>query len=391
MRVRALLALAVLGVVPTAGAAEVPPIGIIDLVGQPEAAASVREALAAAKLPLATDGLYGGVVTAASRDELTARDELAHAETAYAARKCDVALPALDRALDLLLGVREAAARAPRLAARALALVCADQLGDAARAHREARALAALGAGRPPAGVPDSVWGRWADPEIDVLLGGDVEPRGQLRIESTELDTVVLLDGREAGTAPVEVEVGGGPHVIVGLAPGHDPARLTLDLGAKPPRTETALVKPHASPEVAARDAVRAQLEATGGKFELASATAIAGKVRYARAIVLAADGARLLALPEGLAGPRRELPAALGDLLEDARRAVAVPAANPTLGAAPPIGGPIAASKPVKKHPSKVWPWVAAGTVAAVALTIILVRPGSGGSDTLTIHTQYP
>src|SRR5437016_5648955 len=108
-----------------------------------------------------------------------------------------------------------AALAAPAGAAEVPPIGIIDLTGQPARAHAEARALAALGAGSPPAGVPAAVWARWADLEVDVLLGGDVEPKGRLRVESSEPDTVILLDGRELGPAPVEVDVTGGLHTVV--------------------------------------------------------------------------------------------------------------------------------------------------------------------------------
>ncbi len=360
-------------------------VGIIDLRqgGSFRDLLELTTRLTALGVKLETSADWDGLLTGASAPEQSAWTAILEAEAAYAARACERALPLTDGALAQLLAVREAEATPARSAAWSLALTCADQLGDAVRARIAARGLAGLG--DPPATVPPAVWQRWAPVDFDAVVGVPPVPRGRLRIESSVPGTFVIVDGRDAGEAPVEVDLGPGAHTLFGLAPGHDPGESQLDFGPRPPSQQIQLLKPRPSAEAAARDAILAErARVAAARFDIAAAVALARRVRWSRALVLDAEGIRLVEVPEGIAGPARGLDAAgLSAISADVGRAgspaaAAVPTPSPT---PPPVK---------KKKRSGPWPWIAASTVAAVALTIILIQP-DGGDDSLRIHVQVP
>jgi len=374
-------AVAALALVVAARTAQAEPgeVGLIDMRsgGSLRVVLELRERLSGVGVTLGGGGEWEGLLTKARPAELAAWRALREGEAAYAARECARAITLADSTLSELLRVREVDGGEPRTAAHALALVCADQLGDQARARAAARAL-----GQRPGGVPEPVWQRWAPVEVDVIAGVPPAKRGRLRIESSVAHTFVVVDGRDAGEAPVEVDIGAGAHTIVGLAVGHDPGESQLDFGPTPPQSQTVLVKPRPDPEAAARVALQTQL-AWHSKFEIGAAQKLAQRVRWTRVLVLDDAGVRLVEVPEGIAGPPRALDA-LQAIAEDvARSARPAPSALPS---PPPSAAP---AKPKRKG-SRVWPWIAAGTVAAVALGIILVQP-SGGDDTLHFHVQVP
>lgn len=201
--------------------------------------------------PISSDGGAGAVLARAA-------ERMAAAKEAYASFELNGALDALHQAESLLGGVRPSAETVALLAElnllRGLVRIAGQEADRAVEAFALVYRLTPERRGLDP-GVHR--------PQVVTLYGRAVDaveqaPRGRLRVVTEPPGTVVWIDGRPAGEAPLEVELGAGEHYVVATLPGHAPRTERVPIAAGETSSLELLV-PRLPAEARARS-VRAQV-----------------------------------------------------------------------------------------------------------------------------------
>lgn len=229
------LGLAVAVVAAVAGSAAAERVGVLDLRAAEGPAQKADRARLASELAGAEGiQLVGGELAAAlaglpySAWADAGRQALAEGRRAAETGDCAAALDKADAAAVALAAARAtgAASRDELAGAYALALRCADRVGQVDRAVAAAGELRALGAGDPPPGVDEALWQRY--PAIDAAANVLFAP---LEVASVPPGARVWVDHREIGTAPLETFVPQGAH-LVAVARGGRAAADIVTVGA---------------------------------------------------------------------------------------------------------------------------------------------------------------
>lgn len=220
--------------VPAAPAGAGAPVVVIDLTGEAsgERAASLRQELRSAGFAVMSapdlDAVNAGVDGGKDLGESLASLELAR--SAFGALDCPGAVQAAETAI-ATLAARAASGvevTAQLTTAWSYLLLCRDRSGDFDGAMRAAQALRQLAPGAPAsagpgAAIPDAVWSKY--PAVDVTANRDI---AALTIDA-DPGAVVMIDHRPAGTAPAQVFVPAGRH-LVAAAQGSRRAALWIDV-----------------------------------------------------------------------------------------------------------------------------------------------------------------
>jgi tetratricopeptide (TPR) repeat protein len=151
----------------------------------------------------------------ADEAEAVAAAEVQRGKALYAGLKRPEAAEAFGRALALYDGhVAWAQASAGLREALTYLLLCHHELGKAAEAAAVAARLRELTDDQRPAGVPEPTWNAYP------LVAAPLGPRRDLRVKAPAGATV-YLDDHAAGTGPLTLPVGPGPHRVRVEAKGH--------------------------------------------------------------------------------------------------------------------------------------------------------------------------
>jgi hypothetical protein len=141
------------------------------------------------------------------KDLVALAGAMADAQRAFGAFDCVAAVPAANQAIAIAAQRQAAGLPVPELP-RALSyvLLCADKAGDVDRAMRAARWLRTVGGS---SDVPADVWKKY--PDVDTVIDQEHVP---LKIETDVAGAAVFVDFRRVGTAPLEVHLSAGEHLI---------------------------------------------------------------------------------------------------------------------------------------------------------------------------------
>lgn len=191
-------------------------LAVIDLGPAPaqgEGERGVRQRLAGAVVAAGFDPVIGeGIEDAlagvsADRDAIQLAQTMAEAQRAFGALDCTAAIKAAQAALGIAAARQAAGLAAPELA-RALTymLLCADRSGDIDTAMLAATRLRKVGV---TANVPADVLSKY--PEVDTIVDRELVP---LEISADVTGAAIWIDFAPAGTAPANVLVPAGDHLI---------------------------------------------------------------------------------------------------------------------------------------------------------------------------------
>jgi hypothetical protein len=394
LRVAVLVAVGLATARPAA-AQSAEPVAVIDLrPGESAARAGARESFAAelagvTGIQLVTDpelqrALAGEPPPPVGRE---ARKEAARLMSQLLVHRsksdCSARATVAPQAAALLAGL-EAAGRSVGAELEliyAYQLGCADAAGDAAAAHAAADRLRKLGVSAAPAGVDAAVWSRYAAPQ-------PVTAPVAVTVDGLPAGAEIWIDHARIGTAPVEVELAPGPHLL-GAATDRGVTGRWFDPAETGSSIDYRIAEPPARWSSAAATV-------DGWRAGSASANALAigalmREIGVRFAVVLSpGDRAELWTLPAEATAARRlmagfmkaALPVA-NAVLEEVRRQSGKPADGDVQILTEP-------GKKDKKAVRQKW-WVYASIIGAVAIGATIIVAGDLADDRQRVRLSWP